>query len=303
MYIAKEAGYYRKYGLEVNLVFANHPSGIAMLIGGKAEVNLNSLQQAMQITPKDDSIVVLGSPLGKWLFALVGGKNIKNVRDLKGKKLGIAQIGDSTYNYALRLLAKSGLTEKDIELIVVGAESRVPALTSGHIDATMLSAPAYFALENSGYKVLANISDYDDIFTPNVLLMRRQTIEQDPTIPISLIQAHAEAVKRFYEDKSFAVDCFVKYDKQERLGVERVYDAYAKTQALDRVPYIQSVAMQYMIDNATDMQSASRMKEFDYHKVIENGTVDSLAQGGFFELLFGPSIKVQEEAQARSAFR
>jgi hypothetical protein len=150
---------------------------------------------------------------------------------------------------------------------------------------------------------LANISDYDDIFTPNVLLMRRQTIEQDPTIPISLIQAHAEAVKRLYEDKSFAVDCFVKYDKQERLGVERVYDAYAKTQALDRVPYIQSVAMQYMIDNATDMQSASRMKEFDYHKVIENGTVDSLAQGGFFELLFGPSIKVQEEAQARSAFR
>ena len=36
MYIAKEGGYYQKYGLDVDLKFGVHPAGIAMLVGGEA---------------------------------------------------------------------------------------------------------------------------------------------------------------------------------------------------------------------------------------------------------------------------
>ena len=36
MYIAKEGGYYQKYGLDVNLQFGVHPQGIAMLVSGEA---------------------------------------------------------------------------------------------------------------------------------------------------------------------------------------------------------------------------------------------------------------------------
>ena len=36
LFIAKEGGYYQKYGLDANLVFANHPAGIAMVISGEA---------------------------------------------------------------------------------------------------------------------------------------------------------------------------------------------------------------------------------------------------------------------------
>ena len=35
-YIAREAGYYQKYGLDVNLVFGVHPAGIAMIVSGEA---------------------------------------------------------------------------------------------------------------------------------------------------------------------------------------------------------------------------------------------------------------------------
>ena len=35
LYIAKEGGYYEKYGLDTNLVFGVHPAGIAMLIIGQ----------------------------------------------------------------------------------------------------------------------------------------------------------------------------------------------------------------------------------------------------------------------------
>ena len=36
MFIAKEGGYYQKYGLDANLVFAGHPAGIAMVVSGEA---------------------------------------------------------------------------------------------------------------------------------------------------------------------------------------------------------------------------------------------------------------------------
>ena len=34
LYIAKEGGYYQKYGLDVSLVFGVHPAGIAMVVSG-----------------------------------------------------------------------------------------------------------------------------------------------------------------------------------------------------------------------------------------------------------------------------
>ena len=35
LYLAKEGGYYQKYGLDVNLVFGVHPAGIAMIVSGE----------------------------------------------------------------------------------------------------------------------------------------------------------------------------------------------------------------------------------------------------------------------------
>ena len=48
LFIAKEGGYYQKYGLDVNLVFANHPAGVAMVISGEAQMTSYSLESAMQ---------------------------------------------------------------------------------------------------------------------------------------------------------------------------------------------------------------------------------------------------------------
>src|SRR5262249_20002669 len=155
-------------------------------------------------------------------------KDVESIRKLRGRRIGVAQLGDSTYEYAVSLIEKFGLTPRDVEFVVIGAEGRVAALINGRVDATMLSAPSYFALEKDGYRSLANLADYDDIFTPSVLLMEKRTVARFPELPELLIKAHAEAVKRFYTDETFAIECFLKYDKQERLGVERVYREYAR---------------------------------------------------------------------------
>src|ERR1700727_372452 len=84
LYIAKEGGYYQKYGYDVSLVFGVHPAGIAMIVSGEAAMTAYTLEQAMIASSKDGSLVALGSPYKKSLFALMAGKNITGIRDLKG---------------------------------------------------------------------------------------------------------------------------------------------------------------------------------------------------------------------------
>src|SRR5215510_4063503 len=74
LFIAKEGGYYQKYGLDANLVFANHPAGVAMVIGGEAQMTSYSLESAMQASARDSSLVMVGNSLNKAVFALVARK-------------------------------------------------------------------------------------------------------------------------------------------------------------------------------------------------------------------------------------
>src|SRR5579864_1816852 len=80
LYIAKEGGYYQKYGFDANLVFGVHPAGIAMVVSGEAVMTAYTLEQSMIASSRDGSLVALGSPYKKSLFALMAAKNIAGIR-------------------------------------------------------------------------------------------------------------------------------------------------------------------------------------------------------------------------------
>jgi ABC-type nitrate/sulfonate/bicarbonate transport system substrate-binding protein len=305
LYLAKEGGYYAKYGYDVKLAFGVHPAGIAMIVSGEAVMTPYTLEQAMQASSKDASLVAVGSPFKKSLFALMAGKNIGSMKDLKGKRMGVSQIGDAPYNYTIGLLAKAGLTARDVQWLTVGTDvnGRAAALLSNRVDATMLTAPVYFKVEQEGYKNLGNISDYDDIYAPSVYLFKKSLIASNPKLPEALIKAHAEAIKRFYDDKAFAVKAYLAWDKQDQGDIERVYDHYAQVNTYERVPYVLSAAVQYILDHPSDAQLGAQMKAFNFHTVIDNSIVERLVKEGFFEQLFGPTIKAEEASKEKLAFR
>jgi len=58
-----------------------------------------------------------------------------------------------------------------------------------------------------------------------------------------------------------------------------------------------------MIDHPVDEQVAGQMRKFDFRTVVDNATVDRLVQEGFFEKLFGPGIREEEDRKRKQAFR
>jgi ABC-type nitrate/sulfonate/bicarbonate transport system substrate-binding protein len=192
-----------------------------------------------------------------------------------------------------------------VQWIPIGTDvnGRAAALVSNRAEATMLTAPAYFKLEEAGYKNLANLADHDEIFAATTYLMKKSAVAANPKLADLLIRAHTEAIKRFYEDKDFAVKAYIAYDKQSPTDVARFYDVYAKANLFERVPYLLTGAVKAVIDQQTDPQLVSLMKNYDFRKVIDNGYVERLVKEGYFEKLFGPGIKAEEDRKAKLAFR
>jgi len=304
MFIAKEGGYYQKYGLDVNLVFGAGNVGVAMIVSGEAAMTNSSMEQALQASSRDSSLVSMGGSLNKGMFSLMAAKNFTSVSQLKGKRFAVSQVGDAPYNYTLALLKKFGMTARDVEWIPVGtdANARASALVGGRADATLLTAPQYFRVEEQGFKNLANLADHDDIYASTVYLFTKATVAANPKLPELLIKAHAEAIKRFYDDKAFAVKAYIAYDKQEPVDVERIYDWNAKRNLLERIPYVLESAITAIREQA-DSQTATAIRDFDAKTVIDNSVVDRLVKEGYFEKLFGAGIKAEIDRKSKLALR
>jgi ABC-type nitrate/sulfonate/bicarbonate transport system substrate-binding protein len=306
LFIAKDGGIYEKYGLEVDLNFGVHPAGIAMLASGQGHMVNSSLEQMMQAASKDRSLALVGSSLNRGTFALLAKKEISDVKALKGKKVAISQVGDAPYGYIVAILSKAGLSDRDVQWIPVGqgVAGRAAALTTGRADATLLTAPAYFKLETEGYNTLVNLAEREDIFASTAYTMAKRDLQPDTKLAEALIKAHAEAIKKFYEDKAGAVAVYQKFDPEAvPAEVERTYDLYAKPQAFERVPYVLSAAVDSVRAQQADPQLAELMKNYDWKQVVDNSIVDKLVNEGFFVQLFGESVRAEQERKASLAFK
>src|SRR5262245_3662679 len=304
LYIAKEGGYYAKNGLDVDLQFGVHPAGVAMLTSGQAVMVNHSLEQGMVASTRDGSFALMGSSSNKGLFALIAQKEFSDPKQLKGKRIAVGQIGDAPYNYTVALLGTYGLGVRDVQWVPVGTDvtGRATALTTNRADATLLTAPNYFRLEEAGFKNLANLAEHE-VFAATTYMFAKSAIAANPKLPEQIIKAHAEAIKRFYDDKAFAVKTYIVFDKQPEADVTRIYDLYQKGNIFDRVPYVLAPAVKAIISQQNDPRIAADLKTYDFKKVIDNGTVARLVKEGYFEMLFGPGVKAEEQRKASIAFK
>ncbi|HJU60691.1 MAG TPA: ABC transporter substrate-binding protein [Candidatus Binatia bacterium] len=303
MWMAKQGGYYRKHDLEVELVFGVHPAPIAAVISGQAAMTPAGADPALLSISKDSSLVLVGSYLNKGSFALVAGKNIKQISQLAGKRVGVGRVGDPPYHFTLSLLRKHGINTKDIQWLSVGvdAAARAASLHSGQIDATLITAPAYFRLEAAGFPVLAVLSDYEDIFVSTYYLFRRETVLTNRLVAEGFIKAHAEAIKRFYGDRTFAMQVMMKYGGAKDVeDASRVYNLFAKSRMFEPIPYVLKGSVEGVIER--QRQEQPYLKDFDFSKSVDNSLVEQLAREGFFERLFGPEIREEQRKKQALAY-
>lgn len=163
--LTKQLGYFDQEGLDVTLIDeASGQSSEDSVLAGQVEAGSGSYNHTIELQASGkymESVVQFGIAPGE--AEVVSAKEagqIKSVADLKGKNLGVTELGSGTQTLTTILLHNVGIAANQVHFIPVGAgDTFIAAIKQGRIDAGMTTEPTVSRLIQSGDgKILANLS-------------------------------------------------------------------------------------------------------------------------------------------------
>ena len=219
MWIAKEAGFFKKQGLDVRLVFiASGPLGTTAILSGDVDVGvIGGFAPIRAIAGGNKNLAMIGQTKNRMTGAIVGKKEIASVQDLKGKRLGIDRIGSNPDMFTQASLARYNIDPlRDLQYIQLGSIGQgIPALKAGTIDAVSTSTPHDLFAQRLGFKVILDITAMKIPLASTVLLSARNTVEPKQADLAKFMRAYAEAIHYFITNKEGAIQIVAKYTKVE----------------------------------------------------------------------------------------
>jgi NitT/TauT family transport system substrate-binding protein len=153
--LAKQLGEYDKAGLAVELVDLKGGSdALKAVLGGSADVVSGYFDHCVNLAAKKQelqSFVVYDRYPGEVLLVSPAHTaEIKSVKDLAGKKVGVSAPGSSTDFFLKFLLKKNGIDPASVAVIGVGlGATAVAAVEQGQIDALVTLDPTVTVLQGS----------------------------------------------------------------------------------------------------------------------------------------------------------
>lgn len=169
---------------------------------------------------------VVAGYLNNWPMTLIAQPELKSLKDLKGKTLGISSFG-ATPDVGARLMIKqAGIDpDKEIKILALGSDAaRLTALRQRVVDVVVISPPADTQMEKLGYRILARA--YELFSFPYLGLgTHTRKIKERPDEIRRVIKATVRANRFIREHRDEAVRTLIAWGKVEREFAYASYDA------------------------------------------------------------------------------
>ena len=234
-FIAKELGFYRDEGLNVDLIAM--PGGLATkaLVSGDLHFSTSS-GSSLNASLRDIKLKVVYVNLDRPLYKLLSWRDdIRKVTDLRGKAIGVASRGDTMEGSANLLLLEHGIDPvRDVVWVALGTGGRVTSLIAKAVDSAVLGFADSLFIQTRGYPIheVANIGKeikmlYTGLATSEEVLVKR------PDLVRRFIRATVkgrEFVKRY---KAQSLTLGKKWDRAPDDVRSADYDATMEMMTLD----------------------------------------------------------------------
>ena len=212
LFIAQDRGFFRREGLEVQLVQARGTTSIAATLSGEAHA-LASVGSGIRAIERGAQMKVLAVGLSRALFWLVTRPELKSFADLKGKILGTTTFGGSQHIAGIRMLRKAGLDpNKDVTLVLAGdVPTQLQALVNNSIQIGILSPPAVI-LARDKFKMNVHASAIEDVvsFQCGIAVLEKNLTQRRGWVK-SIVRARTGANRYFWEDERGTSEVLAKY--------------------------------------------------------------------------------------------
>ena len=225
--IAKEKGYYREEGLDVELVQMPSAIGTQALIAGN--VKFSTLGGAsMPPVLRGAPLKFLFSTFYRPMFWLYSKPEIRSVAELKGKKIGVSSLGSGPDSIVRDILKKHGLDGgRDAVILPVGSgTARFYALQAGSVDAAMLSIPANFLAQDAGYRELVSLVEQDLVELQGSILAPSSVLESEPALAEKFVRASVKGFLTFRDSRAMTIPIIAKFLRLKEDMVMRIYDRF-----------------------------------------------------------------------------
>ena len=288
-WIAREAGLFKKYNLDFELVFiASSPSVTAAMLSGDAEISLGGGEGPVRAYVQGATdFVFIGGFKNILTHSILARPDIKRPADLKGKKIGINRIGSNPHYFAVQALRRSGIDPTEVSLMQSGGSPEtLAALLSGNLDAASLNPPADAQAIARGLHYVVYGPELRLPYAATVFVTRRSILAKRQPVLGQFLRAMAEAGKIVHADKEFVYKVMGKY---LRLTDRKVLDAAynGEVKALETKLEINSEGFQAILDEVS--RTDSRAKKIKPEDLIDRRLVDEMKNSGFFDELWAKS--------------
>ena len=290
LWIAREQGIFRKYGVEADLVFIIAGRAMQAMLAGQVPVGLvGGTHVTNANTGGGDFTMILGLE-NRLDYIFVAKPTIKGAEDLKGKKVAIGTPAGSASLATYVSLDHLGLVPRrdNITLLGIGGvPERMGALRSGSVEATSLSPEIGQVVVSEGYRVLVDLGKENVPFQSSGLVVPRSLIKTNPQLVDNIAKATVEGAAFIHRpaNKEIVLRSLgrnLRLDKPDR--VEKAYQGLVA--ALPRHPCPSTEGIVAMLKLMAQHGLNAKASQIKPEEIADMSYCKRFEDSGFFRSLY-----------------
>jgi NitT/TauT family transport system substrate-binding protein len=282
LWVAQEAGLFKKHGLDTSLKLLNSQVALQALVAGEVDV-ISSGPDLVNARLQNVPVKYIGGSLQRFIFQLWGAKGIGALTDLKGKVIAVTTPRTSTEIAAREAIKKTGvISEKDVSFLYVQSIPAIlTAIINGQTSAGTLSAPNTLKARDAGLSLLIDIAQ---INVPGLHLAygtTEKSIKSNPNLLYAFMKATAEATILARKTPAVAKKAIGKFtDTNDANMIDGTYEQFAPYWDANLAVRSEPIQGQLMY---LDEKEFPRAKEARAGEFFDNSFADYLKTSDFLQ--------------------
>jgi NitT/TauT family transport system substrate-binding protein len=206
--VAQQKGFLADYGVAVQI--DNLRSGVSVVEGvesGDIDVGAASIEPVVNSAAGGADTVIIGAYSDRLAVSAVTPKDILTPADLRGRPVGVQEVGAFREVMTRLVLQQGGLTPNDVQYVPVDAQSYTAALVEGRIQSAILQTEQAVAASHAypNLHVLANLADIVPDYHYGTFFVSRAWLEENRDAANRLLTALTKAHRYMYSNKAETV--------------------------------------------------------------------------------------------------
>src|SRR4030095_8897544 len=285
-WVPKEAGIYKKYGLDVSIIYVAGAQAITTLISGDTQIVQGSGVAAALSRLSGSDATVIGTTINVIPMSLVTAPDIATAQDLKGKTFGVSRFGSLTDLGLRKAVPELGLdANKDIKMIQTGGVPEILiCMRQGVVKGGLISSPTLEKAKELGYKEFMNLSEVKFRYPGTALVTTDSFIRTRPQTLNRFLKATLEEIKYAKTNPDFTIRILGKYT---RTADTKLLASAFKSYVLGYIRNVPTATLPEMEAMMEDIATRNpKAKGIDTRQFYDPAPLEQLAKEGFIKELY-----------------